>query len=190
VPIPHDESARLADLRRYGILDTSAEEDFDHLTQLAALICEAPIALLALVDSDRVWFKSKVGATMSQTSRQIAFCAFAILEPDLFVVRDAAADKRFANNPLVRARPKIRFYAGAPLVSPHNHALGTLCVLDHKPRALTRKQRETLRLLSRVAMNELEWRRRTLALKQSLRDCRLREQMWRQTARAAGAAKA
>jgi hypothetical protein len=189
VPIPRNETARLAGLRRYQILDTPPEPDFDHLTHLAALICDAPIALLSLVDSHRVWFKSKVGIQAQETSRNIALCAFAILEPDLFVIRDAAADQRFAQNPLVASRPRIRFYAGAPLVSPENHALGTLCVIDRKPRVLNRKQLEALRLLSRVAMSELEWRRQSLSLRHALRQSRLREQMWRQTAKAAGATK-
>ena len=169
VPIPKDEPERLADLRRYEILDTPAEESLDHVTRLAAMICDVPIALLSLVDSDRQWFKSKVGLTVSETSRDVAFCAHAILQRDLFVVRDAASDRRFARNPLVTSRPKIRFYAGAPLVSPQEHALGTLCVIDRKPRVLAKRQLEALRLLSRLAMAELELRRQVIELKRRLR---------------------
>jgi GAF domain-containing protein len=175
VPIPKDEPKRLANLRSYAILDTPSEPSFDHVTQLAAMICDAPIALLSLVDSDRQWFKAKVGVTMSETSRDVAFCAHAILERDLFVVPDAALDKRFARNPLVNSHPKIRFYAGAPLVSPEDHALGTLCVIDRKPRVLCKEQLEALRLLSRIAMAELELRRQVLTLKQSLRERRRRQ---------------
>jgi hypothetical protein len=174
VPIPENEPERLAALRGYEILDTPPEAGFDDITLLAALTCDAPIALLSLVDSDRQWFKSKVGLTISETSRDVAFCAHAILEPGLFVVRDAASDKRFANNPLVKSHPKIRFYAGAPLVTPDQHAIGTLCVIDHKPRALSKKQLNALRALTRLAMTELELRREVIELKRALRESRRR----------------
>ncbi len=159
VPVPRREKQRLAALDRYRILDTPPEEIFDDITMLASYICGTPIALITLVDPHRQWFKSKVGLTMKETRRDIAFCAHAIMKRTLFVVPDAATDKRFAWNPLVTADPKIRFYAGAPLVTADNHALGTLCVLDRVPRTLTAAQKEAMQALSRQVMALLELRR-------------------------------
>src|SRR5207247_9005149 len=168
-PMPKDEPDRLAELHNYEILDTLPEEVFDNITLLASHICQTPIAMVTLVDSDRQWFKSKVGTTVAETSRDIAFCAHAIMEEDLFVVPDAAADKRFARNPLVLSRPKIRFYAGAPLLTPHKHALGTLCVIDRVPRRLTKEQLEALRALSRAVMSHLETRRQIKQMQRRLK---------------------
>jgi GAF domain-containing protein len=159
VPIPRDEPERLADLHDYGVLDTPPEDAIDAITRLAAQICGAPIALVSLVDSDRQWFKSKVGWSQPETPRNIAFCAHAIMGRRLMVVKDATQDVRFAANPLVRHQPRIRFYAGAPLVSARNHALGTLCVMDRVPRTLKPEQAEALRLLSRVVIAYLDLRR-------------------------------
>jgi GAF domain-containing protein len=170
VPIPKDEPERLQDLRGYKILDTLPEDEFDNITLLASQICHTPIAMISLVDSDRQWFKSKVGISLSETSRDIAFCAHAIMQHDLFIVSDASKDKRFNENPLVRFEPKIRFYAGAPLVSPDDHALGTLCVMDHEPRQMTTGQKESLRALSRAVMARLDMRRRILELEEVLHD--------------------
>lgn len=163
-PLPGNERKRLEVLWEYEVLDTPPEETFDELVALAATICEAPIALISLVDEKRQWFKSKVGITAAETSRDISFCAHAILQPDVMVVPDAMADTRFSDSPLVTAEPHIRFYAGAPLITPDGHALGTLCVLDRKPHEITPEQRQALRILSRHVMMQLELRRRSAEL--------------------------
>jgi PAS domain S-box-containing protein len=167
-PLPRDEATRLECLRRYEILDTAPEEAFDDLTALAAHICEAPIALITLVDENQQWFKSKVGLTVTETSRDVAFCAHTILQPDLLIVPDALEDKRFSDNPLVTSEPKIRFYAGAPLMTPDGHALGTLCVIDRVPRELSAEQEQALRVLSRSVVTQLELRRSLVELKQTI----------------------
>src|SRR6516165_9514557 len=153
--LPENEAVRLAALRGLGILDTPAEPAYDELSALAADVCQTPIALISLVDADRQWFKSQVGWAAGETPREAAFCAHTILQPDLLVVPDASADQRFANNPLVTCPPRIRFYAGAPLVTAEGHALGTLCVIDHKPRELTAEQARALRALSHQVVAQL-----------------------------------
>jgi GAF domain-containing protein len=173
-PIPKDEKKRLQVLWQYDVLDTVPEEVFDDLTELAARICGAPIALITLVDENRQWFKSRVGLTVSETSRDISFCGHAILQSDLFIVPDATKDKRFADSRLVKSSPKIRFYAGAPLVTPDGHALGTLCVIDNVPRELSADQKTALRVLARHVMNQLELRRHSRELADAHK---LREQM-------------
>jgi GAF domain-containing protein len=163
-PIPQNEKKRLKVLWQYEVLDTVPEEVFDNLTELAARICEAPIALISMVDEKRQWFKSKVGLAVNETSRDRSFCAYAITQPDLFIVPDASRDKRFANNPLVTSDPKIRFYAGAPLITPDGHSLGSLCVIDRVPRELRLEQKQALRILAHHVVSQLELRRRSREL--------------------------
>jgi len=163
-PIPQNEKKRLKVLWQYEVLDTVPEELFDDLTELAARICEAPIALISLVDEKRQWFKSKVGITVSETSRDVSFCAYAITQGELFIVPDATRDERFAGNPFVTSEPKIRFYAGAPLITPDGHALGTLCVIDKVPRELRPEQKQALVILARHVVSQLELRRRSCEL--------------------------
>ncbi|HWH69531.1 MAG TPA: GAF domain-containing protein [Candidatus Sulfotelmatobacter sp.] len=163
-PVPHNEKQRLNVLWQYEVLDTVPEAVFDDLTELAAQICEAPIALLSLVDENRQWFKAKVGTTLKETSRDISFCAHAITQPGLFIVPDATKDQRFADSSLVTADPKIRFYAGAPLITPDGYALGTLCVIDKVPRQLRPDQQQALLTLARHVVSQLELRRRSREL--------------------------
>lgn len=158
--IPANEAARLEALRDYEILDTPAEQEFDDLTLLASQICGTPISMLSLVDRDRQWFKSRVGMEAQETSRDIAFCAHAILQKDVLVVPDATSDNRFASNPLVTTDPKIRFYAGAPLRTSEGVPLGTICVMDRVPRELTADQKEALRALSRQVQAQMELRKK------------------------------
>jgi GAF domain-containing protein len=155
-PLPLDEKERLEALHRYEILDTDPEQSFDDITLLASHICETPIALISLLDEKRQWFKSKVGTTESETSRDVAFCAHGILQPDLFVVEDTQKDERFASNPLVAGSSQIRFYAGAPLITSDGHALGVLCVKDRVPRELSKVQMDALRALSRQVVAQME----------------------------------
>ena len=164
---PANEQQRLATLRGYEILDTEPEAAFDDLTLLASYVCQTPVALISLIDADRQWFKSKIGVSVTETSRDIAFCATAILQPDVFVVPDTSQDERFAENPLVVSEPKVRFYAGATLMT-DGQALGTLCVVDHVPRELSPEQLEALRALSRQVLAQLELRRNLMRLERSL----------------------
>jgi hypothetical protein len=154
-PAKENEADRLNTLWGYGILDTHPEERFDDLTWLAASICQTPIALISLVDEDRQWFKSKIGLEASQTPREQAFCAHAIMAPEPFVIADASSDPRFSANPLVLGEPHIRFYAGAPLTAPNGHHLGALCVIDRQPRQLSADQLKALRILSRLTMAQV-----------------------------------
>lgn len=169
-PPQADERKRIEVLWQYDVLDTVPERLFDDLTELAARICRAPMALISLVDEDRQWFKSRVGVSVGETSREVSFCAHAIQQRDLFVVEDATQDPRFAANPLVTAEPKIRFYAGAPLVTPDGYALGTLCVIDKVPRRLRSDQQQALRILARHVVSQLGLRRRKRELAAALED--------------------
>lgn len=181
IPKPiKNEAARVEALHKYAILDTEPEQAFDDLVLLASFICKTPIALISLVDEDRQWFKSKVGVSISETPREIAFCATAIQQPDVFVVPDTLNDERFRNNPLVVSEPNVRFYAGVPLIDEHGHALGTICVLDRIPRELVPDQQAALKALSRLVLAQLEFRRNLMLLKEALLD-RTKEEHERQS---------
>ena len=157
--LTHAEATRLDRLHRLQILDTPAEEAFDDLTRLASWICEAPIALVSLVDEQRQWFKSKVGVDISETPREWSFCSHAIQGPAELVVEDATLDTRFRTNPLVVGETHLRFYAGIPIVTLDGHALGTICVIDRVPRKLNTGQLQALRTLGRQVHSQIELRR-------------------------------
>lgn len=166
-PLSPNEAQRLEALHSYNILDTLPEQDFDDLTLLAQQICQVPIALISLVDETRQWFKSRVGVSPTETPLDFAFCPYAILDPnEMLIVQDAQKDPRFAESPRVTGGPKIRFYAGAPLVTPDGLALGTLCVIDRVPRDLTAEQKTALHSLSRIVITQLELRRNIAAHRQ------------------------
>jgi len=153
-PLPINESSRIARLRLLNILDTQPEERFDRLTRMARRLFSVPIAQVTLIDSDRQWFKSSAGAPLGETSRDVSFCAHAILGEEILHVHDASSDDRFFDNPLVTGNPNIRFYAGCPLkVGSEN--LGTLCVIDHKPRSLDAEELKLLKDLADMAEQEL-----------------------------------
>ena len=171
-PIPKNEAKRIKVLWQYEVLDTVPEEVFDELTALASHICGAPIALITLVDENRQWFKSKVGINISETGRDISICAHTILQSELLIIPDTTLDDRFKDNPLVTSSPKIRFYAGAPLVTPDGYALGTLCVIDLVPHEMTADQKQALRVLARHVMTQLELRRHALELGKTRTDCK------------------
>ena len=155
---PANEPERLAALRRYDILDTPQEQAFDDITRLVATICHTPIAVINLIDRERQWFKSEIGLGVRETPLDISICAHALLQPGIFIVPDTMRDERFANNPLVTGEPKLRFYAGALLETPEGYPVGTLCVLDYKPRELTEDQKEALLILARQVMAQMELR--------------------------------
>jgi diguanylate cyclase (GGDEF)-like protein len=168
-PLPENEEARLAALREHQILDTPSEQEYDDITFLAAQICGTPMASIALIDQDRSWSKSQVGIDIPTAPREHAFCAHTILNstPEPLVVADARLDKRFADNPYVTAEPFIRFYAGAPLFTRENLALGTLCVIDHEPREILPQQLDALQALARQVSLRLELRRASVMLQRA-----------------------
>ncbi|MFM8605442.1 MAG: GGDEF domain-containing protein [Cyanobium sp.] len=157
-PIPADESLRLRDLERHGIVGMASDEHFERIIELAALILHTPIAVISLVEADRQWFLSHRGLDVSETPRDQAFCAHAIAGSGPLVVPDAQLDERFATNPLVASAPHIRFYAGAPLTTADGHNIGTLCVIDRQPHQPSPEQIHQLSLLAELVMRELELR--------------------------------
>ncbi|KQQ40184.1 hypothetical protein ASF61_05215 [Duganella sp. Leaf126] len=135
-PIPVNDQQRLDALRALLILDTPPEQRYDNIVRFAAEEFDMPVALITLVDENRQWFKARVGLDICETGRDVSFCGHAIVQPDIFVIADARQDLRFADNPLVTGTPYIVFYAGAPLAAPSGHVIGTLCLIDHRPRSL------------------------------------------------------
>ncbi len=158
------EKKRLVELFNFKILDTESEQDFEELVELASHICGTPISLITLVDRDRQWFKARTGLDIHETPRDVAFCAHAILIDDLTLIRDATLDERFSQNPLVTGDPNIRFYAGMPLITENGYKLGTICVIDRKPRELNEGQQKALRTLGRQVVRLLELRLRNIKL--------------------------
>ena len=170
-PFPVNETDRLATLHGLEILDTLPEQAYDDLTVLASQVCDTPIAMVALIDADRQWYKSTVGTTLKQTERNLAFGAHAILKPDeIFTVEDAAHDPRFDHNPFVTGEPHVRFYAGAPIVMASGEAIGTMCVIDTEPRTLTEAQRQCLAALARQASLLLDLRAKAIASERTARE--------------------
>jgi len=157
--IVHDEPARLAALHGLRILDSVPEEEFDRLTRWAVDHFQVPIALISLIDAERQWFKSTCNFGLPETLRDVAFCNYTILSRRPTVVEDACADPRFRNNPLVTGEPHIRFYAGAPIVTPEGYAIGTFCIIDRQPRRLALSDQYVLRQLAEMALDELLLRR-------------------------------
>jgi len=163
-----NEKARLEALRRFEILDTAPEQGYDDIVKVAAHVMDTPIALVSLIDENRQWFKARLGLDVSETPREIAFCTHAIQQSETMIVEDARNDARFAQNPLVTGAPDIRFYMGAPLITSEGHALGTLCVIDGKPRHITAEQQDALEALRRIAVNLIEQRAMSRKLAEAL----------------------
>lgn len=168
--LPENEAERLQELHAMEILDTAAEKSFDDLTRLATYICKTPMAAITLVDSDRQWFKSRIAISAQETSRDVSFCAHAILQNRTLVVPDALADDRFLDNPLVTGEPHVRFYAGSPLTTVGGYRLGALCVIDTVPRDLSDGQRAALRALGRQVTTQIELRREINSLRSTLKE--------------------
>lgn len=169
-PIPDNEKERLETLYDYQILDTEAEPSFDELTLLATYICKTPIALISLLDRDRQWFKSIIGPIPPEINRDSAFCSHCILQQDFMIVPDTLKDERFIDHPLVVSEPKIRFYGGFPLINDQGFAIGSLCVMDVMPRNLAQSQTESLKLISRQVMRQLNIRRHLSHIGQMIDD--------------------
>lgn len=158
---PENEPQRLAAVRQTGLLDTAPSRNFDELVKLACQMFDVPIALVSLIDQQRQWFKAKCGLDVCGTSRDDSFCAHAILDNGVMVVNDATRDRRFRDNPLVTGEPYIRFYAGAPILSEYGLALGTVCLIDDKPRAFYEHEKTSLKMLANQAMDQVTLYRHT-----------------------------
>lgn len=167
-PIDPNQNKRISALKEYEIMDSPPEEMYDDLTLLASTICQTPIALISLLDDRRQWFKSHHGIDATETPIEQAFCAHAVLNPEVFVITDATKDARFADNPMVTSDPRIRFYAGTPLITPGGVPLGTLCAIDQKVRPLSQEQGEALAALGRQVISQMELRKTTKRLENSL----------------------
>jgi len=163
-PIVENELDRLLALDSYEIMDTPEESEYDDFVHLASQICQTPISLISLVDDKRQWFKASVGVDAKETNRDIAFCPHVIFKNDLMIVENALEDERFSDNPLVTGYPNIRFYAGAPLINSDGLTLGTLCVIDEKPRGLSQEQAQALNILAKKVVAQLELRRKNSLL--------------------------
>lgn len=168
-PLPKNELLRLKALQEYAVMDSTAEQAYDDIVRLAAFICKTPMAYVGFIDSDRQWFKAKVGLEASQVPRETTFCNHAILKPsEVMVIPDASRDVRFATHPAVTADQGVRFYVGVPLVTPTGEALGTLCAVDYTPRQLEPEQIEIMRILSRQVIAQLELRRSIAVLESGI----------------------
>lgn len=164
----NDESSRLDALKSLDILDSEPEEFFDTITKIASTIVQVPISLVSLIDKDRQWFKSKQGIDVSETPRNISFCTHAVEQGEKLIVEDALLDERFSQNPLVKDNPHIRFYAGIPIKSIGGYSIGTLCVIDSKPKKLTDSELLALEDLAELATREIRFRERIKATQKSL----------------------
>ncbi len=158
VNTPVNETERLKNLNKYNLLDTPPDGTFDRITSVASMIFRVPIAIISLVDTDRIWFKSQYGLSVKQISRDPGLCASAILTNDLYIIENAKEDPRSLANPLVAGEFGLRFYAAAPLHTEENHNLGTLCILDKKPRLFSKEEREILKQLGDIVMDEMNLR--------------------------------
>ena len=170
-PEPKNELERIKDLKSYSILDSLLEEDYDNLTAIAAELCNTKISLISIIDSKRQWLKSHHGIDLTETPRELAFCAHAINKPnEIFLVSDARVDGRFFDHPYVVDNPNIVFYAGVPLISEAGFPLGTLCVIDDMPKVLTESQLSSLTALSSQAMKLIELRKKKILLEEALKE--------------------
>ncbi len=178
-PIPENEQQRLRTLYNYAILDTPSDKEFENLARIAAFICGTPIALVTFIDADRQWIKAQVGLDVEQTTRDEAFCAHTILGTEPMVINDALKDNRFADGPLVRGEPHVRFYAGTPLIAADGSALGALCAIDSEPRELSAEQKQALQILGAQVMLQLEYRLKLQEREEAMQELQASEERYR-----------